>query len=171
MPAPPWAGEHHVCDECDLRYDDIDPEAVGADLRGLAANVRAVLDGADRAALAAHPVPDRWSAVEYLCHLRDVYIVTTIRLYRARTEQHPRLEPMLNDLRAVRFRYADCDPAPVLDDLDRVVLGCGDELTRVRDWDRTVERHPGEVRTCRWLARQAWHEGHHHLGDIGRLLS
>ncbi|MDA3664686.1 hypothetical protein PFJ02_22105 [Mycobacterium xenopi] len=47
--------------------------------------------------------------IEYVCHLRDVYLTYTIRLHRARTEERPTLEPTLNDLRARRFRYNDRD--------------------------------------------------------------
>jgi hypothetical protein len=91
---------------------------------------------------------------------------TTIRLHRSRTEDEPRIEPLFNDLRAIRFRYADRDPWPVLDELDAGVAGCRDEIADVRDWDRTVKRLPGEERTARWLARAAVHESVHHLLDL-----
>ena len=73
---------------------------------------------------------------------------------------------MYNDLRAIRFRYAERDAAAVLDELDAGVAGCCDEIARVTDWDRTMTRLPGEQRTARWLARAAVHEGVHHLRDL-----
>jgi hypothetical protein len=75
---------------------------------------------------------------------------------------------MLNDLRARRFRYVDCDVGAVLGELAAAVAGLADELRRVEPdgWDRTVARLPGEVRTVRWLLRNAAHEGRHHLADI-----
>ena len=109
-----------------------------------------------------------WSAAEYLCHVRDVYAVFTIRLHRARTEDDPPLEPMLNDLRARRFAYADAALPPVVDQLDAHIGGFLAEIGRVPDdrWTRPVHRYPGEQRTALWLARQAAHEGRHHLRDI-----
>jgi hypothetical protein len=119
------------------------------------------------------PEPGVWSMVEYVCHLRDVFVVYTIRLHRARTEHEPVLEPMLNDLRARRFRYNERELAPVLDELDAAVAGCGAEIDRMGplDWDRHVVRLPGERRTARWLARQAAHEGTHHRADLRRVRS
>jgi hypothetical protein len=94
-------------------------------------------------------------------------------LHRARTEELPVLEPMLNDLRARRFRYADCDVPAVLGELTAAVAGVADELRRVGPdgWERCVTRLPGEVRTVRWLLRNAAHEGRHHLADVDRALA
>src|SRR5438270_707287 len=47
--------------------------------------------------LRVRPDERTWSVLEYLCHVRDVYTVGTIRLYRIRAEDRPTLEPMLND--------------------------------------------------------------------------
>ena len=114
----------------------------------------------------------RWCAAEYLCHVRDVFATFTIRLHRARTEDDPALESMLNDLRARRFDYRAAALDPVLDQLDAHARGFLAELDRVGDddWLRPVHRYPGEHRSLRWLARQAAHEGRHHLLDITALL-
>ncbi|OMC54313.1 hypothetical protein A5747_16875 [Mycobacterium sp. IS-836] len=170
-PLPPLAEEDHVCDVCGIafaetRIDDAVgviagiPDAARDAVRAIPAEVRRV-----------RPSPEVWSAAEYLCHLRDVYVAFTIRLYRVRTEDKPALEPMFNDLRARRFRYNECDIEATLEELARAAAGFRDEIARVRDdgWDRAATRLPGEVRTARWLVRQAMHEGVHHLGDIRRI--
>ena len=114
------------------------------------------------------PSPQVWSVTEYVCHLRDVYATYTIRLHRARTEDRPALEPMLNDLRARRFRYNERDVVPILDELAANAAGFCEEIARAgpQDWDRVATRRPGEQRSARWLVRQAMHEGVHHLADI-----
>jgi hypothetical protein len=147
------------------------------DVRAIVASV----PGQARELLAAHPeeawrVPGAagsWSPAEYLCHVRDVYAVFTIRLHRARTEHDPPLEPMLNDLRARRFDYAHAALGPVVDQLTDHVAGFLAELDRLDDdaWARPVHRYPGEQRTALWLARQAAHEGRHHLRDITERLN
>jgi hypothetical protein len=168
---PPLPGEDHVCVECRLRYADL---TIGA-----AQEIIAAVSQRTRTAAMAMPEPrrrlrsrpEKWSVLEYVCHLRDVYTTSTIRLHRTRTEDCPTLEPMLNDLRARRFGYNKLDLSAVLDELSYTAAGFLDETTRlsVDDWNRTATRLPGERRTARWLARHAAHEGLHHLTDITTL--
>jgi hypothetical protein len=167
----PWPGEDHECARCGLAYRDLSIEQGIDVVRAVPAAARAAVDAIPPRDHGRRPRPDTWSAAEYVCHLRDVYVVSTIRLHRARTEDEPLVEPMLNDLRARRFRYAQRAPGPVLDELVDTVTGFCDEAARLRppDWDRTVRRLPGEHRTARWLLRQAAHEGRHHVGDLEGL--
>lgn len=142
-------------------------QAVGV-IRELPAAVQETVRSVPVQAHRVRPEPDRWSVTEYVCHLRDVYITYTIRLHRARTEDLPVLEPMLNDLRVRRFRYNERDVDAVLDELGAAAAGFCEEVahTRPEHWHRLVTRLPGEVRTARWLVRQAMHEGRHHLDDV-----
>jgi hypothetical protein len=169
---PPLPGDDHVCADCRLDYGALPVQVAAAIVAAVPDRARAAVQGQPDAALRRRPEPDTWSAVEYLCHLRDVYMTTTIRLHRARTEALPVVEPMLNDLRARRFRYADSDVPAVLGELAAAVAGVADELRRVGPdgWDRRVLRRPGEERTVGWLLRHAAHEGRHHLADVERGL-
>lgn len=168
MVIPPLPTEDHVCPECGFSYADTPVERVRRLVEVLPAEVRAAVAVVPDERLRRRPAAGVWSALEYVCHLRDVYVTSTIRLHRARTEDRPVLEPMLNDLRARRFRYNDREVGAVLEELAATVAGFCDELTRVRpeDWDRQVSRLAGEDRSARWLARHAAHEGQHHVGDI-----
>ncbi|OBG94721.1 hypothetical protein A5697_26140 [Mycobacterium sp. E3251] len=173
MPAslPPLAAEDHVCADCGMNYSDIRPnDAVGV-IAGLPDAIREAISAIPPGSRRSRPSPEVWSVAEYLCHLRDVYVSFTIRLYRVRTEREPACEPMFNDLRARRFRYNDCDIDATLEELAAAVAGFRDEVARIKDhdWDRTGTRLPGERRTARWFVRQAMHEGVHHLGDIRRI--
>ena len=180
---PPLPGEDHVCRPCGLDFAALSVEDAAALVAAVPQRARAVVEGRPDADLRRRPDPGTWSAAEHLCHLRDVHVTTTIRLHRARTEELPVVEPMLNDLRARRFRYADCDVPAVLGELAAAVAGVADELRRVGPggWERRVTRLyrpaqapaarlPGEERTVRWLLRNAAHEGEHHLADIERGL-
>jgi hypothetical protein len=166
VPAVP--PEDHRCDACGFDYTSVRVQQALEMIRELPGGVRAVVDAVPRPALQQRPQEDTWSVTEYVCHLRDVYVTYTIRLHRARTEERPVLVPMLNDLRARRFRYNSRDVRPVLDELADAAAGCCDEVARVEPagWDRVVTRLPGEERTARWLVRQAAHEGVHHLRDL-----
>ncbi|MDT7682899.1 MAG: hypothetical protein QOG57_3209 [Pseudonocardiales bacterium] len=169
----PLVQEDHSCIECGLSYPQLTIEAAAEIIRSLPAAVRAAVSQVPADTLRRRPRLETWSALEYICHLRDVYITSTIRLHRARTEDRPALEPMLNDLRARRFRYNERALDGVLDELAACVTGVGEEINRLRpsDWERTVTRLPGEQRTAQWLLRQAAHEGQHHLQDIRDCLN
>lgn len=154
---PPLVAEHHVCEDCRLSYAQVSVEG--------AADVALSIPGAVRGAVAAVPAQALrlrshtrgWSITEYVCHLRDVYAVYTIRLHRARTEDQPALEPMLNDLRARRFRYSGLDVDVVLHELAANVAGFGDEVARVRpdQWERVVTRLPvSSAQHDGWCGRQ-----------------
>lgn len=168
---PPLAAEDHTCAECALGYSDVSVEDAVSVIVGLPSAVREVISAIPIDALRIRPSKRVWSVAEYLCHLRDVYVASTIRLHRVRTEDRPVLEPMLNDLRARRFRYNDCDFEVTLSELAAAVAGFCEEVARTAegDWDRIATRLPGEDRTARWLVRQALHEGVHHIGDIRRI--
>jgi hypothetical protein len=168
---PPLAGEDYVCTDCELSYAELSLADAVQEIRGVPDAVRAAVDAVPEGAPRLRPAMDVWSVAEYVCHLRDVYVGFTIRLHRARTEDEPEIDPMFGDLRAVRFRYADSDIAGVLAELGRAVAGFCDEIadTGPGEWQRTVRRLHGEVRTATWLVRQAAHEGRHHVRDIERV--
>ncbi len=170
---PPLATEDHVCADCAMAFAETTVDDVRAIVADVPRQARGLLVAHDDEAWRAAGPGGAWSAAEYLCHVRDVFAVFTIRLHRARTEDDPPLEPMLNDLRARRFDYAHAELGPVVDQLEAHVHGFLAELARVEDADRArpVHRYPGEQRTALWLARQAAHEGRHHLADITRCAS
>ncbi len=167
---PPLAGEDHVCPSCPFSFVEHDVDRAAAVIAGIPGEARRLFGSLDDAAVRGQ-TPGVWTAVEYLCHVRDVYLTFTIRLHRARTEDDPALEPMLNDLRARRFGYRDAAVAPVLDELDAYVAGFLAEIARMKDehWARPVHRMPDERRTALWLVRQAAHEGVHHLRDMAEV--
>ena len=171
-PVPPLAGEDHVCDECDISFRSVTIDAAVDAIRGVPALLDATVLTLTEVALRQRPDDRTWSPLEYVCHIRDVYAVYTIRLYRTRVEHRPTLEPMLNDLRVVRFRYNQREIGAVLGEVADNVAGFIDETTRFSgsDWDRVATRLPGEERTARWLVRQAMHEGTHHLRDVETVL-
>jgi len=104
--------------------------------------------------------------------VRDVLWVFAVRLHRGVHEDRPALDPMYNDWRAERFGYARVRVDVLLAELRAATEGFVEEVRSVPDdaWNRVVVRRPEEVRTVRWLVRQAAHECVHHLGDVRRIL-
>jgi hypothetical protein len=163
---PPLATEDHVCPGCGFSYPGTSLEAARDALGDLPAQVAAVATAVPAALRSVRPEPDTWSVVEYACHIRDVMVAGTIRLYRVRTEDRPRFEPIFQELRVARFRYAERDLDAVLAELAANTAGLLDEAALVTDWERTGSRLPGEDRTARWVLRHALHESVHHVQDI-----
>lgn len=169
--APSVFGENYVCSECRLAYADVPVERAVETIGTTHAMLQEAVAQFPAESWTRRPADGGWSITEYVCHVRDVYVTYTIRLYRARTEERPMVEPMFNDLRAQRFRYNECAATAILDEIELVAKGLCDEAARLQgsDWDRTVFRLPGEQRSGRWLVRQAMHEGLHHAADVGRV--
>jgi hypothetical protein len=163
---PILAPEDHVCEVCRLSYGEVMVSGVPGRLRDVTAEIRQFVEQLSGTQLTHRPDDDVWSALEYLCHLRDVYVASTIRLYRTRRETSPQIEPLFNDLRVVRFRHNEAQLSGVLHEMDAALEGFIDEMDRTTDWDRGFSRQPGEERTARWLVRQTLHEAVHHLGDM-----
>ena len=168
---PPLAAEHYVCEACEIDFAQVSIADAVAVIDTLPGRVREAVSATPAEVRRLRPRADQWSVIEYVCHLRDVYATYTIRLHRACSEHEPVLEPMLNDLRARRFRYNERSLEAVLNELAATAAGFCEEVAQVDQWDRLVTRLPGEHRTARWLVRQAMHEGQHHLDDIRKTTS
>ena len=168
---PPLVAEDHVCESCDMRYLDLNQAAAAEAIRSYPARYRSVLAGVPLSELRRRPAADVWSMLEYLCHVRDVYDVYCHRIHRTRTEDDPVLEPMRNTTRAARDRYNEQDPESLLEDLTRNAERFAALVDTIEpaERSRTARRLPGETRTLLWLARQAAHEGIHHLHDIEHI--
>ena len=63
------------------------------------------------------PRPDRWSPLEYACHVRDVFRIYDHRLARMLTEDDPTYLNWDQDATAIDERYGEQDPAVVTTDL------------------------------------------------------
>ncbi len=161
------------CDACGVHYDDI-PRALLPDLlREHAQRFTAVVAAAQaRSVLRSRPAPEVWSALEYACHVRDVFIVQRQRLEQARHEHQPTFVPMGRDERAISERYNDQDPQQVVEELIEAAdaLASAFEVLDETGWQRTgIYNWPQPAeRTMVWLARHTIHEVMHHLLDITR---
>lgn len=166
-----WPGMTHVCGECGFAYGP-DPASSIETVASAVADISRDCTATSDEALRERPVEGLWSAIEYFCHVRDVLMVTAMRLYRTRTEDSPELEPMLNDVRAKFFRYNDSSPDVVAVESVRGVEAVRYAATQYREEDWWREgRRLGERRTARWLLQHAAHEVTHHKLDIRRVLA
>jgi PIN domain nuclease of toxin-antitoxin system len=165
-----------VCPECGLDYSTISPGDALVAVRSFPRRYRALLttleqeEGPD-SVLHRRPDPGTWSAVEYTAHLADVLddLATSIR--RVMVEDRPRVRAWDADQRAAEQRYAEQDSEQALAALDAACARLARVLDDVDpgDWNRAGTLDWGE-RDALTLARDAVHEGAHHLRDLERGL-
>lgn len=161
-----WVLERR-CPECGFDATPVTFDRLPALIRTNAAAWPALLTRAD---VARRPSPDRWSALEYACHVRDVFGLGTTRLNRMLAEDGARFENWDQDAAAVEGRYDRQDPATVADELlaaADALAGVVAEITPDR-YARTGMRSDGAVFTIESFGRYIVHDPIHHLADVER---
>lgn len=155
------------CPECGFDAAAVDLGAVGSLVRQNAVQWPSLL-AVDRAR--DRPADDCWSALEYGCHVRDVFVVFDARLERMLFEDAPRFENWDQDAAAVEQRYDLQDPVVVGERLVEAGERCAARWETVGDddWHRRGDRSDGSSFTIETLARYFLHDPVHHLVDVRR---
>jgi hypothetical protein len=111
------------------------------------------------------PRPDRWSPLEYACHVRDVFRIYDHRLARMLTEDDPTYLNWDQDATAIDERYGEQDPAVVTTDLTAAAEQLATRFDGVRgeQWSRTGNRSDGARFTIDTFARYLVHDIVHHI--------
>jgi len=114
------------------------------------------------------PAPGVWSALEYGCHVRDVFRRFDQRLEEMLTQDHPLFANWDQDETAVADRYAEQHPAKVAAELDESAQVIANRFQGVTgdQWNRTGNRSDGARFTVETLARYFIHDPVHHLWDV-----
>lgn len=118
--------------------------------------------------------PDRstWSALEYTAHVADVLDHLGPAIRQITVEDEPTITFFDNDERAAQQAYNEQDRAEVLGWLDLTCADLASILSAVPadDWTRIGHFEWGD-RDALAIARNAVHEGSHHLRDVERVLA
>jgi hypothetical protein len=153
------------CPECGLDTSTFAREEIPAMLRANASAWRAPL--ADTNAR-LRSQPDKWSNLEYGCHVRDVFRIFDYRLGLMLTEDDPLFPNWDQDSTAIDDRYDEQDPATVTDELlaaGAVLAGHFDSVT-AQQWQRPGRRSDGASFTVETFGRYLTHDPVHHLYDV-----
>lgn len=155
------------CPECGFDAAGLDATTVGTRVREQAA-VWAELLGHPRAR--QRPTGDRWSALEYACHVRDVFRLYDARLALMLAEDDPSFANWDQDATAVEERYGEQDPDQVAVELAAAAAALADRFDTVRgeQWARTGTRSDGAAFTVDSFARYFLHDPVHHVDDVRR---
>jgi hypothetical protein len=158
------------CTECGFDPATVERGQLAAKIRSSAAAWRSVLGRGDLVAQRPPTEPGQgpvWSALEYGCHVRDVYRLMGDRLRLMLTKDRPRFENWDQDEAAREQRYHEQDPHRVSYDLAVVAGKVADLLDRVEgdQWARSGQRSDGRSFTVESLATYLYHDVVHHLHD------
>ena len=114
--------------------------------------------------------PDRWSALEYACHVRDVYRRFGDRIGLMLDVVDPQFENWDQDRTAVEDAYDGQDPAQVVAELGAAAEAMAVLLESVAGpaWERPGRRSDGASFTVASITLYMVHDPIHHLWDVRR---
>jgi hypothetical protein len=154
------------CPECGLDTQDFAVQAVPEMVIANAAAWREVLTGPKDTR--TRPVPDKWSALEYACHVGDVFRLFDQRLELMLSQDDPLFPNWDQDATAIAESYRDQDPREVATALREAGQAIADRFAGVTggQWERTGRRSDGASFTVESFARHFIHDPVHHLCDV-----
>ncbi len=165
------------CPECGLDYDTISPRDASGAVRSFPRRYRSLLThfepGEDlEAVIRQRPAEGVWSALEYTAHVAQTLDLMAPTIRQIVNEDNPHLFAWDPDEQAEEQSYNNWS---LLEAVGELESGCADlsmaiEYTPATDWNRKGTFDYGE-REAIDIARNAVHEGSHHLRDIKRGLS
>ena len=165
-----------VCPECGIDYDTLAPGDLGVAVRSYPRRFRSALTTFDDqededALLRRSPSPGVWSALAYTAHVADVFAWHADALRRMLEAAAPTIASPGGDDSAWEAAANASSRDAVLDRLEDEAARLASVMDDVRggDWTRTATFAWGE-RDLLTTARNAVHEGHHHLRDVERVL-
>ena len=119
------------------------------------------------------PAEDRWSVLEYGCHVRDVFALADRRFHLMLSEDDPVFANWDQDATAVSERYGSQDPGTVAVELLEAAATLGRVLLAgvpTAGWSRPGRRSDGARFTVESFARYVIHDPVHHLHDVGATM-
>jgi hypothetical protein len=155
------------CPECAFDATRFPREKVAPTIHESASAWRAV---SERPRVADRPSPEVWSALEYACHVRDVFRIYDGRLDRMLTEDDPLYPNWDQDATAIEERYGQQDPLHVAGELEVAASRLAERFEQVSgdQWLRVGRRSDGARFTVDSFSRYQIHDVVHHLDDVAK---
>lgn len=163
----------YVCPECGLDYDTVKPLDTIRAVRSFPYRYRSLVkelyqqEPDAEGIMRRRPEPSTWSALEYTAHVADAIDTMAPIIRRMIVEDNPSIPSSDNE---DRVDTEDYNSLAVPEALSRLESSCSDlgmtlDCLGAEDWTRTGQFDFGE-RDALAIARNAVHEGSHHLRDI-----
>jgi hypothetical protein len=155
------------CPECGFDAVSLPRADIAALVRSTATQWLAILD-TPSAILRQRARSDRWSPLEYACHVRDVFRIYDQRLQLMLTTIEPTYPNWDQDRSAIDDGYHDQDPGTVGAELAAAASLLATHFDTVvgPDWERRGIRSDGARFTVDTFGRYMIHDPVHHLYDV-----
>jgi hypothetical protein len=153
------------CEECGFDESTFERADIAGLIRDNATGWQTVLMQGD---VARRRNDDMWSALEYGCHVRDVYLIADFRVAKMLDEDDPTFANWDQDETAADEDYPNQHPVRVAAELQDAALAVADrfdELTNA-EWKRVGTRSDGAKFTVESFARYVVHDVQHHDHDL-----
>jgi hypothetical protein len=152
------------CEQCGFDSGDYSREDVATQIRAGAREWRTQLD---RDGVNVRPREDRWSVVEYGCHVRDVFRIFDERVALMQTHENPTFANWDQDETAVNDHSERQDPAVVGPELVAAAEVLAQRLDSMTpdEWPRRGLRSNGSAFTIETISIYMLHDSIHHLWD------
>ena len=161
-----------LCTECEVDVREFPLTELPVMIRDNAREWGEILAGDDNV-VRRRPRPDRWSALEYGAHVRDVFALYNYRLGLMLNEEGPHFPNWNQDETAREKNYGASDPKEVAAELTAAAESLARHLAIVTDddWERPGFRSDGAEFTVESFARYLMHDPSHHLWDARRGIA
>jgi hypothetical protein len=153
------------CPECGLDTNSFSRAEIPKMIRANVMAWRQTLAAPD---VARRPLPDKWSPLEYGCHVRDVFRLYDYRLDLMLAEDDPLFPNWDQGETAVRDQYGSQDPTEVTRQLGVAADTLAERFAGVSggQWARPGRRSDGAAFTVETFGRYFIHDPVHHLYDV-----
>jgi hypothetical protein len=160
------------CPECGFDTRSVTRQGIPVVVRQTAATWHGIL--ADQGGTAAvRSSPNQWSALEYGCHVRDVFRKFDDRLQTMLTVGSPTFPNWDQDATALQDHYDRQVPEVVALQLLAAADVLAQRFSEIEpdQWERDGRRSDGAVFSVETLGRYLVHDPVHHLHDVGHSWS
>ena len=153
------------CPECGFDASAMPASRVAEAIREMLPAWQAVLCRPD---VGVRPSDERWSSLEYACHVRDVFTIFAERLHLMLTEDDAHFANWDQDQTAEAARYGSQDPDLVATELTVAGQKLADDFDGVHgdQWARVGYRSDGAEFAVDSFAVYLVHDPIHHLWDV-----
>ena len=157
-----------TCPECGFDTRAVTRAAIPGLLRENAAAWGKLLNAQGETAC-VRPSSERWSTLEYACHVRDVFRKFYQRVQLMVSTEDPVFPNWDQDATAINDRYNEQSPAEVSDQLTMAAKQLAERFSQLAatEWGRPGTRSDGAGFTVETLGRYLMHDPVHHLYDVG----
>jgi phage baseplate assembly protein W len=159
-----WVLER-TCPECGFDVRAFPRESIGAMIRENADLWGELLT---HPRVTSRPYEDVWSALEYGCHVRDVFRLYDSRLEMMLEEDDPLYPNWDQNVAAVQQGYEEQEPRVVLAELRAAAAALSQRFDALvgKEWERRGTRSDGARFTVESFGRYLIHDPVHHVNDV-----